>query len=74
MPVPSDKQYLLIVTYCDGQQNAYMFYTRAAAMERLNDTENDIIKFSAAVFECGPYGSVGKKIAERRPMNVAGTK
>lgn len=67
----NDKQYLLVITYSDGEQNAYMFYTREAAMERLNATENDFIKFSAAVFECNEYGCVGKKIAERRPMNVA---
>ena len=74
MPDENDKQYLLIVTFSSGEQNAYSFFNLEPALERLNDTENDIIRFSAAVFKCGPYGSVGEKIAERRPMNVAGTK
>ena len=74
MPDENDKQYLLVVTYHDGEQYAYMFFHRENAMARLENTENDIIIFSKAVFECGKFGSVSEKIAERRPMNVAGTK
>ncbi len=71
MPELSDKQYLLIVTFHDGEQSAYMFFQRKSAMVRFENTENDCVKFSVAVFECGKCGSVFEKIAERRPMNVA---
>ena len=74
MPDENDKQYLLVVTYNTGDQSVYMFYHRENAMSSFENTENDNIKFSVAVFECGKFGSDHEKIAERRPMNVAGTK
>ena len=72
MPDENEKQYLLMVAYSNGDQKAYMFSTRKAAQDAFNVVRYDNIKFSVAVFECGKFGSVFEKIAERRPMNVAG--
>lgn len=67
----NDKQYLLVITYSDGVQRAYMFATLRNAQGAFNVVKYDDIKFSVAVFECGKFGSVFEKIAERRPMNMA---
>ena len=69
MPDENDKQYLLVVTFHDGEQSVYMFYKRENAMVVFENTEHNC--FSVAVFECGKFGSVFEKIAERRPMNVS---
>ena len=71
MPDENDKQYLLVVTYSDGDQKAVMYSTRQVAEDVFYIVQYDNVIFSIAVFECGKFGSVNEKIAERRPMNVS---
>lgn len=74
MPDENDEQFLLTVAYYNGDQKAYMFFTRKAVQDAFNVVRHDNVIFSIAVFECGKFGSVFEKIAERRPMNVAGAR